>query len=127
VIVAVALAALALGACGRDDFENDPRPAVPTEVSVEINDDAITVSPSQFGAGLVNFTIVNLADTATTVAIHGPTDLETEDIDPGTNTIVKTEVKTGDYEASADSTQALPFQFSVGADNPSGQDDLLLP
>jgi hypothetical protein len=127
VIIVVALAALALGACGRDDFKNDPRPAVPTEVSVEINNDAVTVSPSQFGAGLVNFTIVNLADAATTVAIKGPTDLETQDIAPGTNTIVKTEVRTGDYEASAASTQALPFQFSVAADNPSGQNDLLLP
>lgn len=126
-IVAVALAALALGACGRDDFENDPRPAVPTEVSVEIGDNAVTVSPSEFGAGLVNFTIVNLADTATTLAISGPTDLETQDIDPGTNAIVKTEVKTGDYEASADAAGARPFPFSVGPDNPSAQSDLLLP
>ncbi len=41
------------------------------------NDDEVTVSPSEFGAGLVSFTIVNLADTTTAVAITGPTDIET--------------------------------------------------
>ena len=126
-IVVVALFALTLGACGRDDFENDPRPALPSEVSVEINDGKITVAPSEFGAGLANFTVVNMGDTPTTLAVNGPTEFETDEIAPGTNLIQKTEVKSGEYEASAGSTDATPFQFTVGPDNPSAQHDLLLP
>lgn len=126
-ILAVALSAVALSACGRDDFENEPRPALPSEVSVEIGDKGVVVSPSEFGAGLVNFTIVNLADTTTSLVISGPTELETQELAPGTNKIVKTEVTTGEYEASAGAAQAEPFQFEVGPDNDSAQHDLLLP
>ena len=126
-ILAVAFCALALAACGRDDFENEPRPALPSEVSVEISEDGVVVSPSEFGAGLANFTIVNLADSATTLAVSGPTEFETEEIAPGTNQIVKQEVKSGEYEASAESAEAAPFEFVVGPDNPSAQHDLLLP
>lgn len=125
-VLAVALCAVALTACGRDDFENEPRPALPSEISVEIGKKGVTVSPSEFGAGLANFTIVNLADTATVLTVNGPTEFETEEIAPGTNRIVKQEVTTGEYEASADAA-AAPFQFEVGPDNPSAQHDLLLP
>jgi len=127
VIVAVALAALALSACGRDDFENEPRPALPSEISVKIGDGKVVVSPSEFGAGLANFTIVNLGDTTTSLAVTGPTEFETPEVAPGTNQIYKTEIDTGEYEASATSAEAAPFQFKVGAENESAQHDLLLP
>jgi hypothetical protein len=127
VIVAVALCALALGACGRDDFENEPRPALPSEISVKIGDGKVVVSPSEFGAGLANFTVVNLGDTTTSLAVSGPTEFETPEVAPGTNRIYKTEITSGEYEASATSAEAAPFQFTVGADNPSAQNDLLLP
>src|SRR5688572_14849457 len=127
VIVAVALAALTLGACGRDDFENDPRPALPSEISVKIGDEKVVVSPSEFGAGLVNFTIVNLGDTTTSLVVTGPTEFETPEVAPGTNHTYKTEIDTGEYEASATAAEAAPFQFEVGPDSESAQHDLLLP
>jgi hypothetical protein len=127
VVLAVAACALALSACGRDDFENEPRPSLPSEISVQIGDDGVVVSPSEFGAGLANFTIVNLADTTTSLVVTGPTEFETPEIAPGTNRIIKQEVATGEYEASAESAEAEPFQFEVGPDNPSAQHDLLLP
>ena len=126
-ILAVALAALTLGACGRDDFENEPRPALPSEISVKIGDGKVVVSPSQFGAGLANFTVVNLGDTTTSLSVNGPTEFETAEVAPGTNTIYKTEIDTGEYEATATSAEAAPFQFEVGPDNDSAQNDLLLP
>ena len=126
-ILAVAICALALGACGRDDFDNEPRPALPSEVSVKIGDGKVVVSPSEFGAGLANFTIANLGDTSTTLAVSGPTEFETPEIAPGTNRIYKTEITSGEYEATAATAEATPFQFEVGADNPSAQHDLLLP
>ncbi len=36
VAITAAAAALTLGACGRDDFENEPRPPLPFDVSVEL-------------------------------------------------------------------------------------------
>src|SRR6266545_7591434 len=70
---AVALAALVVAGCGRDDFNNDPRPPVPAEVSVKIAPDGVAVSPKVFGAGLVNFTIANLTNTPGSLVIDGPT------------------------------------------------------
>jgi hypothetical protein len=113
--------------CGRDDFENDPRPALPAEISVEIGEKAVVVSPAEFGAGLVNFTIANLADTPASVAIEGPTAAESEEVTPGGTTTLKVEVETGDYEASVPGADAAPFEFEVGPDRESAQDDLLLP
>jgi len=126
-VTAAAIAALSLAACGGDDFENDPRPAVPEEVSVEIAEDGVVVSPSEFGAGLVNFTIVNLGDTSASLAIDGPISAESDEIAPQTNTTLKTDLRSGEYEAIAQGTSAASFEFSVGPDRESAQDELLLP
>jgi hypothetical protein len=45
----------------------------------------------------------------------------------GGNTILKAEMRSGDYEASADDAEVRPFSFTVGPDRESGQNDLLLP
>jgi hypothetical protein len=126
-LVSVGLAALVVAGCGRDDFENDPRPPVPVEITVEIGDGGVVVSPATFGAGLVNFTIANLTKTPATLAISGPVDAESDEIAPGANTILKAEITSGDYEASADEADAKPFSFTVGPERESGQNDLLLP
>lgn len=126
-VFAAGLAALALTACGRDDFENEPRPPTPVEISVQVTDDSLTVSPADFGAGIANFTIINLGDTATGISIDGPTDDESPEIPPGASSVLKMEMKTGDYEASALDTNADPFPFTVGSERESSNNDLLLP
>jgi hypothetical protein len=125
-LLSVGLAALAVAGCGRDDFENEPRPAVPGEITVEIGKDGVIVSPRSFGAGLVNFTIANLTKAPTTLAIIGPTEAESDEIPAGGNTILKAEMRSGEYEASAEA-EVRPFSFTVGPDRESGQNDLLLP
>ena len=127
VALAVGLAALAIAACGRDDFENEPRPPVPVEITVKIGDGEVVVSPKEFGAGLVNFEIANLDDTAATLAIEGPTEAVSEEIPARGNNSLRTELETGSYEASADGVEATPFSFEVGPERESGQNDLLLP
>jgi hypothetical protein len=126
-LLSIGLAALVVAGCGRDDFENEPRPAVPAEITVEIGAGEVVVSPASFGAGLVNFTIANLTKTPTTLAITGPTEAESDEIPAGGNTILKADIRTGEYEASADDAEARPFSFTVGPDRESGQNDLLLP
>ena len=124
--VILAAAVIAVG-CGRDDFKNDPRPPVPDEVSVKIATSGVALSPKEFGAGLVNFTVANLTTDPGTLAIHGPVDAESHEIPPGGAETLKVEMKTGSYEASVSGIAVKPFGFTVGPERPSGQNDLLLP
>ncbi|HEY6771473.1 MAG TPA: hypothetical protein VI035_03375 [Solirubrobacterales bacterium] len=126
-VAAALVTALALAGCGSSDFKNDPRPPVPAEVSVKIAKDGVGVSPREFGAGLVNFTIANLTTVPGTLAIHGPVDADSSEIPPAGTGTVRVEMKTGSYEASVSGIAARPFSFTVGPERPSGQNDLLLP
>ena len=124
---AALITALAVAGCGRDDFKNDPRPPVPAEVSVKIAKDGVAVSPKEFGAGLVNFTIANLTEEPGTLAIHGPVDADSTEIPPAGTDMVKVDMRTGSYEASVSGIAVRPFSFTVGPERPSGSNELLLP
>jgi hypothetical protein len=123
----VAFATVVVVGCGRDDFENDPRPAVPLEVSAKISERGVAVSPKEFGSGLVNLTVANLATQPATFVIRGPVDADTDEIPPAGTGTIKVDLKTGSYEASVDGFAAAPATFTVGAPRPSGKNDLLLP
>jgi hypothetical protein len=126
-LATLVVAGLVVAGCGRNDFNNDPRPPIPAEVSVKIASDGVAVSPKEFGAGLVNFTVANLTDETGSLAIHGPVNVTSDQVAPGDADTVKVQVKTGNYEASADGIAVRPFNFTVGPERPSGQNDLLLP
>lgn len=126
-VPAILLAALAVAGCGRNDFKNDPSPPVPAEVTVKIAQDGVGVSPKQVGAGLVNFTIANLTDQTGSLAIHGPVNAESDSIAPAGTAILKVDVKPGSYEASVNGFAVRPFNFTVGPERPSSQNDLGLP
>lgn len=113
--------------CGRDDFNNDPRPPIPAEISVKIASDGVAVSPKEFGAGLANITVANLTNETGSLAIHGPVDATSAAVAPGDADTIKVDMKSGSYEASVDGLAAKPFNFTVGPERPSGQNDLLLP
>src|SRR3954469_24137132 len=118
---AALVTALALAGCGRNDFKNDSRPPVPAEVSVKIAKDGVAVSPKEFGAGLVNFTIANLTTDTGTLAIHGPVDASSTEIPPAGTGTIKVDMKSGSYEASVSGVAVRPFSFTVGPERPSGQ------
>jgi hypothetical protein len=126
-VAAALLGVLAVAGCGRSDFKNDPRPPVPAEVSVKISSQGVAVSPGEFGAGLVNFTVANLTNETGSLAIHGPIDATSPEIAPGDADTVKVDMKTGSYEASVNGFAVATFGFTVGPERPSGQNQLLLP
>lgn len=126
-VAAALLGVLAVAGCGGSDFKNDPRPPVPAEVSAKISSQGVVVSPREFGAGLVNFTVANLTNETGSLAIHGPVEAASPDIAPGDTATVKVDVKTGSYEASVNGFTVAPFGFTVGPEGPSGQNQLLLP
>ena len=76
---------------------------------------------------LVNFTIANLTEQTGSLAIHGPVNTTSDQLGPGDADTVKVQLKTGNYEASVDGIAVRPFNFTVGPERPSGQNDLLLP
>lgn len=124
---AAVLAALVTPACGGGDTDRENRPPLAAQISIQVADDDLTVSPAEFGAGIANFTIVNLGEEPTTIAIDGPTADESDEIVPGTSTALKMEMETGDYEAIASGVGAEPFAFRVGPERESANNDLLLP
>ena len=130
VALAACLAALTVTACGGDSYDNDPRPPTPAEISIQIADDNLSVSPKEFGAGIANFTILNLGDVPTSIEISelsGATLGASEEIAPSTSAVVKLELDSGDYEAAATDLDLDPFEFQVGPERESANNDLLLP
>ena len=123
----VVVAALAVAGCGRNDFNNDPRPPIPAEVSVKIATrrrrglaQGVRRRPGQLH-------VANLTNQTGSLAIHGPVDADSDQIQPGGAETVKVDMKTGSYEASVDGIAVRPFSFTVGPERPSGKNDLLLP
>lgn len=88
----------------------------------------MTISPvraQDIGAGLVNITILNLTDDEAQLTLTGPTEATSEPIVAGGVAYLKTDLETGEYVASA--AGANDFNFEIGPQRDSAQDELLLP
>ena len=99
--------ALLLSACGAGSggFQNRPRPPIPVNLSVYVNDARVSVSPGAVGAGPVVFTVTNAgrqtqsltvqsADGSRTLASTGP-------INPQTTAQVTVDFRQpGDYQVA---------------------------
>lgn len=126
-----AIVALAAG-CGAEDFENNPRPPAPIELTARVNDERVQVSPTKIdgepvGAGLANFTISNQTPEFVSLTFTGPQDRTTPPIVPDGLLEFKVELIEGDYTVSTDNERIKEFEFEVGPERPSAQNDLLLP
>ena len=127
-VVLAGVALLALTGCGRDDFANDPRPPVPLEATVEITDAKVQISPTSFGAGLVNFTIANNSSDSAVFTLDGRNDETSEPIPANGNTTFKVPMETGTYVAGVYRKDSIKkATLKVGAERPSAQNELLLP
>lgn len=136
-LAAIGAAALLAAGCGEDDFENEPRPARLIEVTAVINSEKVDVSPGEFGAGLVHFTISNQSDAPTTMKIApdrllagAPTQAEEEttEIPAGGVGTLEVAMNEGEYDVTAGADEGLKAdRLVVGPERKSSQNDLLLP
>ena len=131
-LAGAAIAVVATG-CGEDDFKNNPRPAVPRELTAVIQEDKVTVSPRKEGAGPILITVSNQTDDPHTVILDG--EEVREEVGPinplDTATLQKT-LKQGTYEVRAGSSTAqrreiAPAVLQIGKARKSSNDELLLP
>jgi hypothetical protein len=129
----VLAAGVVVAGCGDEDFENEPRPPVPVELTGVIQDDAVTVSPSRIGAGPLLITMSNQTRHEVVITLEGES--ITDEVGPvpplETATIQKT-LDPGLYEVQAGSDVALPreirpAELEIGRERDSSSSDLLLP
>jgi hypothetical protein len=126
---------VALAGCGGDDddFANEPRPAVPIQVTGVITEKKVEVSPASLGAGPIVLTLSNQTENDHTITLEGGTIRErVGPIKPlDTGTIQKT-LERGDYEVKAGSEQAVPREIQsaelrIGKPREDSSGETLLP
>jgi hypothetical protein len=124
-----AFAALAAAGCGsNEDAIKAPRPAAPIQVAAKIDAERVAVSPNNFGAGLVTFTVPNSSKSTVRLALSGPKRAITSEIKPGQSGSLAIQLPEGRYRASVEGNpRAQPATFTVGATRPSSDSKLLLP
>jgi hypothetical protein len=131
VLVGVFSLLLGVAGCGADDFENDPRPPAPVELTAKVDDESVLMSPAKVGAGLAVITVSNQSRDPINLTLVGPApndNSESGEIAPGGVGNLKAELVEGEYEVNAGETSAVKAaQLEVGPERESSQNDLLLP
>ena len=150
-----ALAALILAlfgaGCGAESHPNEPRPAVPTRVSVTIGKGGIEVQPRAIGMGPekhqqlpqnqahpqppiktqapldVVFVTANQTGSASKLVIHGPRNADSPTITANSPGTFAAELPTGKYTVTAAGAPGSPATLKVGPYRASSKNDLLLP
>jgi hypothetical protein len=126
-LLALILAA-PLAGCGSDDFANDPRPPAPIAVAANIDAGKVAISPDNFGAGLVIFSVANSSEATVRFTLIGPKRATTSEIEPGQPASLEITLPEGDYRAGAAGAPSVePARFTVAKERPSSDDKLLLP
>lgn len=132
-LVTLTLVVSVLAGCGGEDFENRPRPPAAVVLTGVIQDERVTVSPNQVGAGPVELTISNQTREAHTVTLEGESVRErVGPINPLDTATIQSKVDPGTYEVRAGSPQATtreiePATLDVGESRGDSNDQLLLP
>jgi hypothetical protein len=143
---------LVAAGCGAEEHANDPRPQVPTRVSVTITPKAVNVQPVAIGIGpqrtqqipqnyhaaqppirtnkplTVVFVAANLSDFDTHLEVHGPKSATSGLLIANGNGSLQVDLPTGVYRLSAaDIPGARPAKLAIGPYRASSKNDVLLP
>jgi hypothetical protein len=129
---------------GGGHFANLPRPPSPVNVTVYINDQRVSISPSSVGAGPVVFIVTNQASQAQSVNIlpsgvsAGQALADTGPISPQATAQITVNLNRGDYSVATGPTGATeaaqatpsgiaPASLHIGKERPSASSQLMTP
>ena len=148
--LAALILALAGAGCGAETHPNEPRPAVPTRVSVTIGENGVVVQPASIGVGPekhqqlpqnqnhpqprvktqaplpVVFVTVNQTGKTEKLMVKGPASASSKEIGPRSPGTFAAQLPAGTYTISA-GPHGTPGTLKVGPYRASSQNDLLLP
>jgi hypothetical protein len=134
---AVVLCAVALIAgCGEeDDYENQARPPAPIVVSAAINDERVSVSPRNFGAGPITLIVTNQTQSAQELTLETQEiggsepgiEQQTGPINPGDTASLKANLREGSYRVAVNGRGIAEAALDVGEPRESAQNELLQP
>jgi len=142
----VVVAAIALAGCGGGGghFANRPRPPSPVNLTVYINDQRVSLSPVNVGAGPIVLIVTNQSSRAESLTVlpagdaAGQPVADTGPISPQATAQVKVDLSSGAYTvtttssggsqaAQAASPQIQPALLRIGGNRPSSSGQLLIP
>jgi hypothetical protein len=134
VLAASSLAALA-GCGGGSNYKNNPRPAVPINISASVSDQQISVSPSRFGAGPIVVIVTNQSARSQEVTLesqdigasHPGVKQTTSPINPQDTGELKVDVPEGHYVLRVGKASIRPASITVAGKRRSAQNYVLQP
>lgn len=150
-LFAFGITALLVSGCQGDGRDNQPRPPVPTTVSVQVVDDGVDLSPVRVGFEPVSrqqvirderdgeiqapsneplpvkVTIANTTPKPIRVVLSGPARRVSPEVTATGTGVMSTRLPTGIYRVQVAGRDARAARLVVGPDRSSPQNDLLLP
>ena len=132
-LTVVAMSIAIAGCGGGKDFENNPRPPVPLQLTGVITQKSVTVSPRKVGAGPVVITVSNQTGESHTLTLDGQGIQErVGPINPLDTAQIQKTLKPGTYQVKAGSEKATDSTIQaatlkIGKERVSGSDKVLLP
>src|SRR5262245_50407723 len=93
------IAAATAAGCGSSDSITAPRPTSPIEVAAKIDANRVAISPDNFGAGVVTFSVSNFSKSTVRLALSGPKRAITTEIKPGQPGSLQVQLTEGKYRA----------------------------
>lgn len=134
---ASATALLAAACGGSDDYANKPRPPAPINVTANITDKRVEVSPKRFGAGPIVLIIANQSSESQEVTLETDEPAgasskpgirqKTSPVNPRGTAELKVDVAEGTYKVSVGAGAVRPALVRVGSERESAQNKLLQP
>ena len=123
--------AVAISACGGGGthFANEPRPPVPVDLSVYIDNSHVSISPTRVGAGPVILYVTNQASSTQDLAVRnvkGGSVASSGHINSGSTAQVSTSLPTGTYEI-AGSAKIAPAKLKITQARQNADNVLLQP
>ena len=143
-LLVVTVALVAGCGSGGGHFANLPRPSSPVNVTVYINDQRVSISPTSVGAGPVVFIVTNQASQAQSMTIlptgvsAGQALADTGPISPQATAQITVDLKGGTYSVTSgpkgatEASQAgpsgiTPATLHIGKPRPSASNQLMNP